>query len=156
MVQGQEVVLLPNKTLGGTVLKQRYLVVEYTKSEAAQFGVTSKGTLHHHFPLHELMGVYHTVRIDDTHVFVIGNFSSQAERIIKEKFKDKVSILPHLASGKILSKAVNKGTHWQALQKHIALKKKISLTDTALSSTTMADLVDEAEDLFGPCFSPLS
>ena len=129
-------------------MSQRYMIVEYPKQDGDGMHVTPEGKLKNHLPIHELLGSYHFVRLDDDHVLVNGDFP--IGHSVKLDKHPAVLVLPHVASAKSISVhglKFNRTSHANALVRNLSDK---GIT----ASSTMSDILDEVSEKFGPVFMP--
>lgn len=117
--------------------KSRHMVVEHhVKDEELKIvdgRVTGKQ------PIHDLVGTYHWLRIDDAHIFMVADYSISHHVAIHAHAK--VSVLPVVGSSKHLHKHL-KGRHFEAL------KNRFNLDETHTSE----DIIDTIVAIHGPLY----
>lgn len=122
---------------------ERYMIVEHKRDEADLYAVGGK--VYGRISIHTLLRSYHWHRIDDTHVILLGSYSSRHHNTLATH--PRVTLMPHLSSSKQLKKHFDqKGKlhHYHALSKVFAMGE----------NAAMGDFLDHVEEHLGPVFQP--
>jgi hypothetical protein len=91
--------------------------------------------------IHSLLGTYHWARLDENHVLLTGNYPIKHHDKLHNM--ETVSVMPPMASGRTIKEKL-KDKHYVVLANRLHLAPEHN----------MSDLIETAEQHYGPLFSP--
>lgn len=126
--------------------KIRYMLVDHPKANE-QLGVVD-GKVQGKMPVHDLVGTYHWVRLDDDTIFLMADYRVSNHDALHTH--PKISVLPSHASSRSVKAHISKMGSRTCVGKHTAvLMTKFALTDDC----TMEDLLERIVAKHGALFA---